>query len=182
MNTVKLVTLTTFQQIAAAKLVQNKLREAGIDSFIADGEVITTDWLLSNALGGIKLQVKQNELETAREVIAERLDDTEIAQMAAEAGDLHALEGDDPPETPLNEREQLVESAWRGSWMSLMFPPMYFFIAWLLIKVYFREEPINAKLRKRLWFAVALTVPWVLAGCTVISLLLREVLVSLFKH
>ena len=43
---------------------------AGIRVYLADEQTIAMDWLLSNAIGGIKLQVAERDLERAREVLA----------------------------------------------------------------------------------------------------------------
>jgi hypothetical protein len=41
------------------------LAENGINSFIANEQLIQSDWLLSQAVGGIQLQVFEEDLEKA---------------------------------------------------------------------------------------------------------------------
>ena len=45
------------------------LKNNGLESFIANEQTIQSDWLLSQALGGIQLQVFDNEKEKAIEII-----------------------------------------------------------------------------------------------------------------
>lgn len=51
------------------------LADNGILSFIANEQTIQSDWLLSNALGGIQLQVFDNELDKANQVLNAFLED-----------------------------------------------------------------------------------------------------------
>lgn len=50
------------------------LAESGINSFIANEQLIQSDWLLSQAVGGIQLQVFEEDLEKAKEVLADYKD------------------------------------------------------------------------------------------------------------
>lgn len=53
----RLVTIATFDQPTPAHLAKNALDEAGIQATVADASLVSMDWLLSNAIGGIKVQV-----------------------------------------------------------------------------------------------------------------------------
>jgi rRNA maturation endonuclease Nob1 len=66
----KLVTLTTYQFLAEAEIARMHLAQEGIESFIADGQTITMDWFLGNALGYIKLQVAESQAERALAIMA----------------------------------------------------------------------------------------------------------------
>ena len=66
-----LVTLQHFRDIPTALLAKGKLESAGIHCVLADGNLVRMDWLLSNAIGGIRLQVDQREFEAARTVLNE---------------------------------------------------------------------------------------------------------------
>lgn len=54
-----------------ALLAKGKLESAGIESVLADGNLVRMDWLLSNAIGGIRLQVDKQDLEPARVILDE---------------------------------------------------------------------------------------------------------------
>ena len=48
-----------------------KLRAARIDSFIADQGITSVNALYSGAIGGIRIQIDENDLEKAKEVLFE---------------------------------------------------------------------------------------------------------------
>lgn len=66
-----LVTLQHFRDIPEALLAKGMLESAGIQCVLADGNLVRMDWLLSNAIGGVRLQVDKQELEAARAILAE---------------------------------------------------------------------------------------------------------------
>ncbi|KXH85604.1 putative signal transducing protein [Chryseobacterium kwangjuense] len=47
------------------------LADSGINSFIANEQLIQSDWLLSQAVGGIQLQVFEDDLEKAQQVLTD---------------------------------------------------------------------------------------------------------------
>ncbi|MGV8914544.1 MAG: hypothetical protein ACOH1X_03750 [Kaistella sp.] len=51
----------------------------GLKSFIANEQTIQSDWLLSQALGGIQLQVFDNDLEKAGEILQNFLENEQVA-------------------------------------------------------------------------------------------------------
>lgn len=66
-----LVTLQHFRDIPEALLAKGMLESAGIECLLADGNMVRMDWLLSNAIGGIRLQVRKEDLESARALLDE---------------------------------------------------------------------------------------------------------------
>jgi hypothetical protein len=64
-----LVTVATFSYPAEAYLASAKLESEGIQSTVADDYIVTIYWMLSNAIGGVKLQVREEDAETAAEVL-----------------------------------------------------------------------------------------------------------------
>lgn len=55
------------------------LAESGINSFIANEQLIQSDWLLSQAVGGIQLQVFEEDLEKAQQVLKDYKDNEEFS-------------------------------------------------------------------------------------------------------
>ncbi|WP_262148907.1 DUF2007 domain-containing protein [Chryseobacterium foetidum] len=55
------------------------LAESGINSFIANEQLIQSDWLLSQAVGGIQLQVFEEDLEKAEQVLKDYKENDEFA-------------------------------------------------------------------------------------------------------
>jgi hypothetical protein len=56
-----LVTVGHYQFLHEAEAAQRYLDEGGIRSFLADAEMVNTDWFLGNALGYIKLNVASDD-------------------------------------------------------------------------------------------------------------------------
>lgn len=56
----------TFDNYLTANLTLNKYLNEGIECYLKDEFTVTIDPLLSNAIGGIKLVVREDCLETAQ--------------------------------------------------------------------------------------------------------------------
>jgi hypothetical protein len=87
------VTVATFNEVPKAEIARNILAEGGIKSYLSDSELVAMDWLIANAIGGVKVQVASEDAERALEVLAEakemqaslvddRIDDDELARQA----------------------------------------------------------------------------------------------------
>ena len=63
------------KQIAAystpseANLVVARLKSFGIDAAIRDEHTVTLDWFLSNAIGGVKVEVQDEDFEEAKIIL-----------------------------------------------------------------------------------------------------------------
>lgn len=64
-----LITLAQFRDLHEALLAQGKLQSAGIDCILADDNMVRMDWLYANAIGGVKLRVRQEDVDAARELL-----------------------------------------------------------------------------------------------------------------
>jgi hypothetical protein len=64
-----LVTLTDFRFVSQADLARMVLEQEGIPAFIADGNTVTADWFLGNAVGYVKLQVAASQVEAALAIL-----------------------------------------------------------------------------------------------------------------
>ncbi|SRR4030042_2714525 len=69
-----LATIAQFSQGAEAYIMRGRLETEGIGCFIADEHLISINWLYSNAIGGVKLQVKKSDIEKAKKILAEKSD------------------------------------------------------------------------------------------------------------
>lgn len=66
-----LVTIATFRDLPEALLAKGKLDSAGIQTFLADDNLVRTDWFWSNAIGGVKLQVGEADAQEALDLLSE---------------------------------------------------------------------------------------------------------------
>lgn len=62
-------TLASYTTPAEAHLALSRLTSAGIQAVLRDESTISTDWLYSNAIGGIKIEVIEEDLEAARKIL-----------------------------------------------------------------------------------------------------------------
>jgi hypothetical protein len=65
----KLVTVANVMNSAEAQFVANRLKEAGIEAAIADDNVVSMDFLFGNAVGWIKVQVREQDIARAKEIL-----------------------------------------------------------------------------------------------------------------
>lgn len=65
----ELVVVRAFSQIHEANLAWSALDAAGVAARVADDNTVAADWLLSNAIGGVKLLVRAEDLTKAREIL-----------------------------------------------------------------------------------------------------------------
>jgi len=72
-----LVTIATFSFPTEAYIPKTKLESEGIWSFVADGDTVAANWLYSNAIGKVKLQVKSNDVERALEILNQEVEPIE---------------------------------------------------------------------------------------------------------
>lgn len=61
--------IAVFQYSSEAQIIKSRLEAEGIEVFLNDQFTIDTDPLVSNAIGGIKLKVWQEDEDKAREVL-----------------------------------------------------------------------------------------------------------------
>lgn len=71
----RFVTVATFNFSHDAHMAKNKLEAEGITCIIADEFTIAMVWLYSNALGGIKVKVPEEQYEEARNILDEDYSD-----------------------------------------------------------------------------------------------------------
>jgi hypothetical protein len=70
-STEPFVTLASYSYPQLAYLWRAKLQSECINCYIADDYIVTANWLYSNAVGGVKLRVRELDLEDALAVLNE---------------------------------------------------------------------------------------------------------------
>ncbi len=65
-----MTTVATFSTPAEAQVALTRLEGSGLHPVIRDEFTVTFNWLLSNAIGGVKIDVPDEEAEAAREILA----------------------------------------------------------------------------------------------------------------
>lgn len=64
-----LIMATTYTGILEAHIARGRLEAEGIPVTLHNEHHIATDWLISNAIGGVKLMVAASNLEQARDIL-----------------------------------------------------------------------------------------------------------------
>ncbi len=168
MNTFPSVTIAVFEKQADADLAQSRLQKADINSMIEEYDHDAAYYRFDPVAVGIHLKVHPEDVEQAEAALANDTVDEPHK----------ALEEDIPTAEPLNPREEMAQQAWNGAWMSLLFPPLYLFVFWLILKVHFANEPLRPQLRKRAWIAALIAMPVVALTLFVI----QEVFFALLRN
>lgn len=64
-----LVTIRKFRDVPQALIAKSWLESAGIESFVGNENLVRLDWFYSNLVGGVTLQVKQEDETSALELL-----------------------------------------------------------------------------------------------------------------
>ncbi len=69
MNDEDLVTVAAFADVAEAELAKERLELEGVLAFVADAQTSGVMPFLTSATGGVRVQVKQEDVEKAKEIL-----------------------------------------------------------------------------------------------------------------
>lgn len=72
----RLVTVQRYRDLAEAFAGRSLLESAGISAWIADEHLVRMNWFLSDAVGGIRLQVDESDEAGAQEILKEEVPQT----------------------------------------------------------------------------------------------------------
>ena len=72
-------TIATFSKPEEAHLFRMRLEAAGIPAFVQDEYIVQMDWLYSNAIGGVRVQIADEDVQAAREFLAADADEVHVA-------------------------------------------------------------------------------------------------------
>jgi hypothetical protein len=64
-----MVTVAVFDNPLSAQLAKGRLESAGIACFLANEHVVAANPLYANAVGGLQLQVRAEDLDQARDLL-----------------------------------------------------------------------------------------------------------------
>lgn len=67
----QLVTVASYTDAIQAHLARGKLEAEGMHAEVAHEHHIWADWMLSNALGGVKVQVWADQVDRAKKILAD---------------------------------------------------------------------------------------------------------------
>lgn len=96
----QLITLATFDTPIDAEIAKNKLEAAGVRAFLADEATVRMASYLGPAMGGVKLQVRDSDVELALSVL-----ESDTALPNEDAGG--AIEASEATDESTKEREEV---------------------------------------------------------------------------
>lgn len=170
----KLVTVATFDMPTEAHLAKGLLEANGLEVFLADELTVGVAWHLSNAVGGIKLQVAENDVERATGILAAREDRSiEAGAGLTEVAEMEESEDEPPPSAG----DKTVDRAVRAALLALiLFPffPLYFYSLWQLGRLAFSSQKISPNKRRRMRLAVLLNLPMLVFLGVVVTWLVQR--------
>jgi hypothetical protein len=114
----ELITIATFQSVLDANVAQRKLEMEGVESYLADENMVSTLWIYSQAVGGVRLQVSDEDEQKAKEIL-----NRPGEKLAVD----HRIESDETivcPNCQSNniKKERYSKTAIALSWLVLGFP------------------------------------------------------------
>lgn len=158
----KLATVGTFSTPTEANIVRNHLEADGIRAFLADEAIVGMAWHLGTAVGGVKLQVAEDDVERALAVI-----ESHGAASIAE-GEWQSDHADDAPQEKLDDAEEheigspiddMVDRAFRAAGFGLLFLPLQLYSLWLLARIASNPDPLSHTNRWRAMATLILDLP-----------------------
>lgn len=149
----RLVTVATFHEPVAAAMAKNYLQSNGISAVLVDETTIATDWMLSTAIGGIKLQVFALDMELAEHLL------DQIQAAKDEEGPLPqtAIATREIAEEMASEREDkepinvLTDRLFRSAVLGLLFCPLLLYTMYLLMEIAGSEGTVSPNRRWKIW-------------------------------
>jgi hypothetical protein len=76
----RLVTIKTFDLVPLAELAKESLDSRSIPATLTDVNLVAMDWLIANAIGGIKLQVAESDVPRALQALDELAGENDSSQ------------------------------------------------------------------------------------------------------
>lgn len=92
----ELVTLRTFDNYVTAHIVKARLEAEGIACVLKDENTVVMQWHISNAIGGIKLQVARCDVATAEHILQVTEQETRARQSTVGFWDEEDMDQLDP--------------------------------------------------------------------------------------
>lgn len=164
----ELVTIATFASSFEANLARQRLAEVDIPTFVADEQTVGLAWHLSNALGGVRLQVRRGDATEALTTLAEQaVSEIPVSQNSEPSfrdAPNHLEFAVDISSPVPTSREQNAERARRGAVLGLLFWPLQLYVFWLLMKVLISREQLSPSNRRSAVIASIINLPVIIGS------------------
>lgn len=64
-----MLTIATFSKPEEAHMLRLRLEAGGVPAYLQDENMVQTDWLYSNAIGGVRVQIHEDDADRAGEIL-----------------------------------------------------------------------------------------------------------------
>ncbi len=174
-----LKTVARFENSGAANIAKNVLTEEGIAAFLASEAVVTALWHEGIAFGGIKLQVKEEDVDRAKQLLADRNGEEDQTFEAEAFYDADVIDSDDVEATDLEpeptEPEQDTIRAIRAAVIGLLVPPVQLVASYYLAKLFCNPQPLQARYQTYFYIAVAINLFAILAIALYLRMIVSDI-------
>nr|WP_228048882.1 DUF2007 domain-containing protein [Nodularia sp. LEGE 04288] len=144
------VTVATFTSSPEANLAKQRLEAEGVRCFLLNESTVNVAWHLSVAVGWIKLQVAEENVDFAKSILVSELDYQSVSDVGME-------QDDDDIEMP-SWADKTADRALITSVISLIFVflPMQVYSLWLLLSLLISRQNISPNRRIKVIVALVL--------------------------
>lgn len=158
-------TVATFWNPNEAQLARALIESEGIQVVLMGYEAISSDWLLSNAIGGVQLQVPEAQVDRAvailgdsgpfgrRSLVSASGDEVGLDNGSVDEAAEGSSEAFDEDRAQLSEKEEMIDRFLKTSILSWIFFPLSLYGLWLLWSVLDNPDPVGEKYTRRVWIA-----------------------------
>ena len=163
------VTLTRLGELPAAQILCGRLESEGIECAIPDEIMAAQTWHLNRAIGGIRVQVRQADLERARQILE--------SPGLPDNGEAPGESGSDLPASKHNGEDDSISVGDRAAYRSMrvalvslwLMGLVHPYSLWLAVRALGRAD-LTAWGRGRAWIALLIS----LVGCAWMGLLVHR--------
>ena len=169
-----LVTVATFSNPAQAELAQQRLEQAGIPAHLKGAAATGAFVGLGGSFSTIKLQVREEDLERARELLASPPPHARPALSEAPAGTEDQADDDSEPEPDPDSTEALAARAWRAAIFGMILcpPTLHVYSLWLIARIAARSDDLSQEGTLKMYAALFVDGVIVVAAALILRALL----------
>jgi hypothetical protein len=167
----ELVTVSVFATPEEAHICKNRLEAEGIDAQLMDAETVGMAWYYGNALGGVKVQVRAEQMDEAQRVLQLHEPvipgdtDVERTPLSDECWDEDRLQPGHIEEASETESpgDACAGRAFRAAVFGMIaLPPLlHLYSLYLLVRLDFSELPLGPRAARRVHIAWVIDVVFV---------------------
>lgn len=166
-------TVASYPTSFEANLAKARLEEEGIRVFVANAAMVDTAWHLSNATGGVRVEVPRSDVTRAGGILAHK---GKVPHDEGGTADYEAIWREEPPEPAAEhpcgkmQAEAEIDRAFRAALLGLLFAPVGAYAWWLLWRAS-REKGVLRRNLGKVLVLLLLTTPMFLLAALVLGTL-----------